>query len=245
MRFFQDSDAETEVQWYFVPEGTPYLGLPTLFYSRIWDRKTEPQEHLGEVYDPHPYSKGRPPYPIAIGGLCGTPEQWLSGGLSTDPVPPLQPGTDWPVCCAPVPAVNRGGFAIGGQGTVLEVPPTIPDCSILNPAAYQYTFTLSGITNGTCGDCAAAFNGTFIVTWFFACVWEYTIPGTTCGVPSATIALVGNTPTDFSLGFPITMLDVSYTCTDFTLYGGTFTLATTPGGLCNGWPATIVVTPVY
>jgi len=86
------------------------------------------------------------------------------------------------------------------------------DCSTCSgsggKAPEQLLITLSGITDGTCGDCDSGlagngFNDTFVLDWVGvippgnACRWEYTF-STTCGVDtlrfdyyagSATVAL--------------------------------------------------------
>jgi hypothetical protein len=116
MRFYRDRpDLLTEVQWYFVPNDRAALPFAYSFGSQIYDRKILAEANVGEVYNPHPYRKGNPPYPVPTVGLCGTPQQWRDGALSTDPLPPLQPGGNVPICCGQVPIVPTGGMAPGGR----------------------------------------------------------------------------------------------------------------------------------
>jgi hypothetical protein len=107
----------TRVRWYFTPEGAPALGLPTRFASRVWDIKEFPIVPLGETASPRPWRGPVAPFPVGVGGLCGTPDQWLNGVSDGDPVPPVHPGTMVPTCCG-LPNLFTGGREITGSSQV-------------------------------------------------------------------------------------------------------------------------------
>jgi hypothetical protein len=104
-QWFQDGGTGT-ISWYFVPDGTPALPVPTAFYSHNWDTDPKGWEGVGEVVGaPRPWRNGS--YlgnALASGHFCGTDQQWAEG----DPSPPVLPtplneaGT--PLCC------NADGF---------------------------------------------------------------------------------------------------------------------------------------
>jgi hypothetical protein len=244
MRFYADDPTKiTNVQWYFVPQGREWLGLPTIFGTTVFDelaRLTPPP--VGEVWGTRVYSKGRPPFPVPTGGLCGTPEQWENGALSTDPLPPLQPGTTIPVCCALLPGPIAAGQALGGNMTSTPLPPITTECSHLNPAALQYSFTLSTVSNtSSCALCTTIFNTTLTVTHTSGCVWELVLPNF-CGFFGSFVNLTVTGTNAATLSFPDFVGPV-YTSTNFTVFGGTFNFVSiTPGSVCAGWPATISVT---
>lgn len=116
VRFFHDSNVEREIEWYFVPDNTPVLGLNSSFGSRIDDRlNDEVEADIGERYTPVTWRGGQAPIPAASGGRCGSPEQWLNGASVTDSLPLVWPDTNIPTCCNKPLPVFVGGFAEGGQ----------------------------------------------------------------------------------------------------------------------------------
>lgn len=118
MRFFQDSFSERTVTWYFVEEEPKALGMNTMFASRIYDRGVEPQEHLGELYEPVEWAGGQAPAPSSKSGRCGSESQWVNGLSITDPGPTTWPGTSIPMCCDRPLNVAPGGIALGGLGVL-------------------------------------------------------------------------------------------------------------------------------
>jgi hypothetical protein len=109
--------------------------------------------------------------------------------------------------------------------------------------AATWRFSLSGITNGTCADCANL-NTTFTLSYTGGCLWQsnsitlcntlFTLWGMSC---------VGNT---WQLSIPGNGAVAHYGLPNasFNPFGpNTFTLVTT-GANCTGWPATITITPV-
>lgn len=115
MRFWSDSDQLVEVQWFFVPEDTPYVPHPGPFRSRLFAKPEEVNwihgpvfpGNLGERYfDTRIRVLGlRPPLAPPDHGEapCGSDSQWLDGSR-IDLNLPLVPGLGgWPVCCDAVP----------------------------------------------------------------------------------------------------------------------------------------------
>lgn len=113
VRFYADTDADTEVTWYRVPDGTPCLPLATLFGSANWEQPNGPRSGMAFGYvgqgeqlsadrpwrnGSAPFGPGTPP-----GHFCGTPEQWLGDlVLSRDGTAPVD-GAGRPLCCGFVP----------------------------------------------------------------------------------------------------------------------------------------------
>jgi len=115
MRFFRDDPGkETIIQWYFVDDQTKYVSVPTVFRSRLYERDL-PQLPIGELIDFHPYSPGAAPVDVDGPTFCGTPEQWLLGALSSDPVPPIDPDTGVQICCGPAALFFKGAVVVGGS----------------------------------------------------------------------------------------------------------------------------------
>lgn len=242
--FSDDPSRVTRVQWYFVPDTNPWIGIEHSFGTSVWQQNWQENPPIGEQHGTETYSKGKPPFAVPSTGFCGTDSQWLNGSRSSDPLPPLQPGTLIPTCCGQLPPAEVGGLAIGGNATAA---PVITSCPYLAPAPYQFQFTLSGITNGLCATCATSWNKTWVLTFGFhpnpACNWGMN-PGTICGVPNSEIVLFYNdSPTQVLLTGPSQM--GNYECLSFSAAGGVFTrTASAPDPRCAGWPATITVTPV-
>jgi len=123
MRFFRDDARKTRVEWYGLPDdiGRPYTQADAIpwahmFGSRIYDRDEEPQEPIGEVYDPHPWRACSVPCEAGSGGLCGSQLQWEEGSAIADPLPANWPGTNVPRCCGVNVLACCGGLAIGRFG---------------------------------------------------------------------------------------------------------------------------------
>ncbi len=114
MQFFKDDPSTKKVVWYFVPKDRPCLPFATVFASRIYDRKEEPQLPIGELYAPVPWRGGQAPGPVAICGNCGDAAKWLEGVSIHDPLPEVFPGTNVPKCCCPPSPQFVGEGASGG-----------------------------------------------------------------------------------------------------------------------------------
>lgn len=113
MRFYRDAPhIETPVIWYIVPYDTPELGLDTIFGNKQWDWDTVGDE-LGDVPFGGGFYGGAAPTSAGGCGLVGTPEQWLHGCLTTDPLPPLDPLTGKPVPCCGRRFLGMGGVGLG------------------------------------------------------------------------------------------------------------------------------------
>jgi len=113
MRFFRDDPSRrTRVQWYYTAS-TKSLPFAIAFYRREWERHTEPQEPIGEIYGTERWHGPDPPYTIGYGGFCGTAEQWGIGALTSDPVPAKYAGQWVPVCCPEPPPSPRAGVGVG------------------------------------------------------------------------------------------------------------------------------------
>jgi len=114
MAFFKDDPSVlTRVRWFFVPEGTPHVPFPNLFMSQTWNIGEEPEPTLGERYAGRRWRGGLPPYPINVGSMCGTNEQWGNGALTTDPVPSTWADSLVPLCCNRPNPTAMGGMAFG------------------------------------------------------------------------------------------------------------------------------------
>jgi hypothetical protein len=117
MRFFRDDPTRvTIVDWYYTGSSTvvPY---PSAFCRRVWEYPYENQVPVGEVAYSWKWRTPLPPFSISYGSPCGTAEQWSEGALTTDPVPPVYPGTTTPRCCPPPDVGVYGGVEVGGLQT--------------------------------------------------------------------------------------------------------------------------------
>lgn len=108
MRFFRNSDAETEVTWFFTDK--PPLPFDTAFYSRLWSNENVAEQWLGET---SPFMRenasGHPPGTVPPGPPMGQPE-WFLEGFPSPPDPPVELGDNgFPVS----PANDFGAFTIG------------------------------------------------------------------------------------------------------------------------------------
>lgn len=162
----------TQIQWYFVPDTNGNMPFASRFYSRIYERD-DPPDPVGETAFGHTWRGGKPPGIVAVGGLCGSADQWANGALTTDPKPDLWPNTDSPKCCIP-PLGLFGGFGIGGVGVPL---PTSGEtgCNLFPVMPFRYQLTVSGVVASLCTgpDCPSQ-NGTWIASYYNGCLWIFT-----------------------------------------------------------------------
>ena len=105
MRFYSDPAAPlVDVQWYFVPRGTPFIGMSTPFCSRNWELDVGwDANQLGEVFGaPRIWRNGsKVGNAPGTGPPCGHAAAWLNGQVlpPAPPVPVNDLGT--PLCCFP------------------------------------------------------------------------------------------------------------------------------------------------
>jgi hypothetical protein len=144
MAFYRDApNVLQEVTWYFADPRADQIRFAHPFYSRIYDINEFPEDILGERYEPRGYMKGKPPYPVSFGGLCGSREQWQHGASAMDPLPARYPGTDVPVCCSPPPDLSAGEVI----GFPTDDRPKIHPCAFFDfvgtpPVAFTTTFSM-------------------------------------------------------------------------------------------------------
>jgi hypothetical protein len=106
-------DIRFRVKWFRAHPNAQLFRLPTIFG---WDQWRE--RRIGDVFPGfewrYDWDRGSQ-LPLPPGtNYCGTPDQWLNGCLSTDPVPTIDPITQLPMCCNPGTAFVAGGLAVGG-----------------------------------------------------------------------------------------------------------------------------------
>lgn len=87
MRFFRDSlSTATPVRWYFLPEGSQWVGLENVFNSRNWYGGTQFWPDLGEVEgSPRTWVDGSGA-PALGGGPFGDADQWQDGAYLADAI---------------------------------------------------------------------------------------------------------------------------------------------------------------
>lgn len=152
MRFWRDSEQLVEVQWFWVPEGTPYVPHMGQFRGREFAKPDEVQWYNARVfkgemgeryYDTRTRVRGdRPALAPPTHGArpCGRPDQWLDGSV-VDIDPPLVAGLGgWPLCCDAVP---------------LPPPPPPPPPGCVQPMRIN----VSGFSEADAG----ALNGSFVL----------------------------------------------------------------------------------
>lgn len=143
MAFYRDAPSVlTNVQWYFADPRADQLYKETLFYSRLYDIGEFTPDALGERYEPRSYKKGKPPYPVSFGGLCGSDEQWRIGPSAMDPLPPRWPSSDVPKCCSPPPDDERG-VVIGFPASLQKKLHACTVFDFIGTPPIAFTFTLS------------------------------------------------------------------------------------------------------
>lgn len=109
MRFY-DTDDETEIFWYEVPEDRPFVPFAHPFHSWEWEEPNPPGRRtpgtfgLGEqIMSDRSYRRVPVPRPnVFLGTICGTAADWQNGGgLPLVPPDPFPDG--FPSCCGAVP----------------------------------------------------------------------------------------------------------------------------------------------
>lgn len=103
-RLYRDSNREVTLKWFVVPDGTPFLPVPSLWGGRPWRYFQEgPTQGPGELIEtPLRWSNGvAPDEPASWNG----PDDWWANGAPiaalTGPVPPPRPGVCVPAPCMP------------------------------------------------------------------------------------------------------------------------------------------------
>lgn len=95
-----DDTSIFEVDWTFVPPGTPGLDFPCSFGTSTMDPDRLDQGNVGEVRTRnYPRALTRSPGWMTGDHVCGTADQWLNGYPVGTPIPPWTGGA--PVCCQP------------------------------------------------------------------------------------------------------------------------------------------------
>ena len=102
------------IQWYFVPDGTPFVSVPGAFQSRRWaDQPWVPQ--VGEVGGAAtPWKNGKRVRLAPLGTPIGTPDQWRHGA-----------NTPWPTNYVLIDGVdsrtlaNVASWLLGSQGVAI------------------------------------------------------------------------------------------------------------------------------
>jgi hypothetical protein len=117
MRFFSDSDIETEVVWYFTEPGAQVLPFYTRFASGNWATERVEWPGVGEVlFAPRPYSKGENPGRYFGERYCGSPQHFAAG----QPLPPARPvpvtRSGEPLCCL----IDQEFGALGGGSAMVH-----------------------------------------------------------------------------------------------------------------------------
>jgi hypothetical protein len=116
---------------------------------------------------------------------------------------------------------------------------------------YQYRFTMSGVTNGGCTDCANL-NQTFTLTFGTGCAWAFQ-ETVLCGSSSAfglnyrdaLTNYYGDGQAYFVLGLVVCeykILASAWSCTGSNVL--TLDTSHTGSGYCNNLPSTITLDPV-
>lgn len=101
MRFFRDTEDLTNVEWYFVPDDSPLIGVVTPFCSTNWCQEPGPPDGIGEVPFDRAYSNGNGNPGGQSGRRCGSPEVWLRGLSLPPPVPVVLDSAGRLACCLP------------------------------------------------------------------------------------------------------------------------------------------------
>jgi hypothetical protein len=100
-RFYVGGGPEYEVDWYFVPDDTPFLPVPSIINSLNWVDVTERIDYgtAGEVAGAaRPWSPGNRDISLNAVSYCGTPANWLGfGTIPPAPLPVNSAGN--PTCC--------------------------------------------------------------------------------------------------------------------------------------------------
>ena len=121
MKFFNDSDKLTTVDWFFT-ENTDTIPFSHNFASRVYREEWELDPDLGEQNEPRTWLSGAAPCPCPKKGFCGSQGQWVNGSSLGDPLPALWPRTNVNKCCEEPPPCADGGVVMGGP-KVERIPP--------------------------------------------------------------------------------------------------------------------------
>ena len=115
MHPFRDSSMEVRRRWYRVPEGTPTLGVPSVFMSLHMTPFPWIKQGAGEIYpSPIDYTPHRAIKGLTYKHVCGTAEDFLLGAVF-DPDANVQYDQDWiPTCCGRIDFSTHGGVELGG-----------------------------------------------------------------------------------------------------------------------------------
>jgi hypothetical protein len=114
-----NSDHLVDVEWFYVPEGTPcYPGLHS-FGCPAWDKNffwnPPGAGEVGMTLQPGKYGNPNlPPLWLEPREFCGDPQKMIDGyDFETDP--PEVELFGWPVCCLQGRTFGQGGIALGGH----------------------------------------------------------------------------------------------------------------------------------
>jgi hypothetical protein len=170
--FFRDSPGTVQrIEWYKSDPKAPSMPFATSFSSLQYEMEDYPGEPLvGERYAGRNWRNGLPPYPVSVGGLCGSEEQWAEGASALDPIPGNWPDSAVPRCCNPPPQVILGQIGYGAIGDE-----TIQACEEFlfgtNPPAFFHV---------VCTSSVCEWGATFDVPWIsFSSQWFLNVPGAT------------------------------------------------------------------
>lgn len=100
-RFYNGDATEDTLEWYFVPDNTPFLPVPSVINSLNWvdaKERTDTPAFAGEVGTAsRNYVKGNRDVSLLAQGYCGTPTDWLGNGTRPSSVSVDINGN--PQCC--------------------------------------------------------------------------------------------------------------------------------------------------
>lgn len=123
---------------------------------------------------------------------------------------------------------------------------TTSGCSECGTAPLQWTFDISGLTNGTCSSCSGL-DGTHVLDYIGPsnCIWRKT--GLFCGVQGVTIDLRFESGS-WTLRFASPSLGTAFSTYQTSPVGNCLTAKTlnfvAQNTLCNNWPSSITISPV-
>lgn len=245
----EDLGLLTEVIWYYVPEGRPWIPYANPFGSRDWEFADGRGEALlGEVAGTRSYYSGVPPVDLDGQNFCGSRAQWERGASLLDKPLPLNPTTQQQCCCGSGGAALVAG-SVEGMTLELETPPLVTTCALKNPSPQRWQVTIAGVTNGFCADCAAL-NGTFILEYVSGCTWI-----------SAPVPFCGGSPgwrLDIGIGGaqvwlrlfgggtgPTEKVRFRSTVAGWLNFGPNPMVFFQSGGQCVTWPFIVTVSPAF
>lgn len=139
-RFFNTGGRESDITWYFVQPGTPFLPVRSVINSLNWTDLKERIDHgdAGEIPGrPRTYSKGQRDVTQVANAYCGTAADWLGNGSPlSSPIATDQFGN--PVCC------GWGNFEVGN----MSIGPVdlFWDSNFSSPGSYSVSLQVSSTT---------------------------------------------------------------------------------------------------